>query len=509
MFYHTPPHKNNNHIKRVVNIAKLKTPSLESVKQELARMMLSEFLMYESDGRWLPAKHLLLLCDKLEAIERGDITRLMVFMPPRNGKSEVVSKKFPAWYLAKHPSQEIIMTSYAADLALDHSRIARDTFKECCLKLWKNIALSKDSGSAERWTIARHRGGLTAAGVGGPITGRGGKICIIDDPVKNAEEADSQIYRDKVWEWYRTTLRTRLAPNGAIVLVQTRWHEDDLAGRLLHEMEAGGEQWVVISLPAQAEEGDVLGREVGEYLWPDRYSVEEYEAIKLAVGSRHWNSLYQQRPSPEEGGMIKRQWWKFYTELPKGFDRILQSWDMTFKDSDGSDYVSGQVWGNVGASIYMLPDREYGRMDFTSTLEAFHRLTERNPKAIIKLVEDKANGPAVISMLRHKIGGIIAINPKGSKVARASAVSPLIEAGNVYLPAPSICPWINSFIEECASFPNGAHDDQVDAATMACQRFMYSRDNVPDEVKDTFLQRDPVYDSYRGSGYDKTYINYT
>jgi predicted phage terminase large subunit-like protein len=483
-------------------------PTLEDVKRELARKKLSQFLMYDSDNRWLPAKHLLLLCEKLEAVERGELLRLMVFTHPRAGKSEVISKKFPAWYFGKHPDNEIIMTSYAADLALDHSRIARDTFKEHGQRLW-GLSLSKDSGSAERWTIAKHRGGLSAAGVGGAQTGRGAHVALIDDPVKNAEEAESLVIRDKVWEWYRTTLRTRLAPGGAIILVMTRWHENDLAGRLVEEMKSGGEQWEIVNLPAQAEENDVLGRQPGEWLWPERYPPEEYEAIKIAVGSRHWNSLYQQRPSPEEGGMIKRHWWKFYTELPKQFDRILQSWDMTFKDSDGSDYVSGQVWGNVGASIYMIPDREYGRMDFTSTLEAFLRLTNRNPKATIKLVEDKANGPAVISMLRLKTGGIIAINPKGSKIARVSAVSPLIEAGNVYLPAPSICPWVNDFIEECSSFPNGVHDDQIDAASQALSRFMYARDAVPTEQKDPFLHRgEQLYDSYRGGEPDNTFVNY-
>ncbi|HOO12358.1 MAG TPA: phage terminase large subunit, partial [Bacillota bacterium] len=179
--------------------------------------------------------------------------------------------------------------------------------------------------------------------------------------------------------------------------------------------------------------------------------------------------------------------------IPGNLEYILQSWDMTFKDSDGSDYVCGQVWGNAGANIYMLPDREYGRFDFPVTLEAFERLTSRNPEATTKLVEDKANGPAVIAMLKNKIGGIIPINPKGSKIARASAISPLIEAGNVYLPSPSICPWINDFIEECASFPNGAHDDQVDAMTQALQRLMHSGG-----CADSFLAGDDPHRYRRG-----------
>jgi len=452
---------------------------LVSIWEEDARNNLAWFIEYDGRGAWQSAPHLELLCSKLEAVERGEILRLMVFMPPRHGKSHVVSKKFPAWYLGRNPDNDIIISSYSADLAYDFSRIARNTLREWGPRLW-DVELADDSSAVGRWGIKGHRGGLVAAGVGGPITGRGAHVAIIDDPFKNWEEAQSQVIRDKVWEWYKSTFRTRLAPGGAIVLVMTRWHLDDLAGRLLEEMLKGGEEWEIVCLPAVAESRiilvkgkielpDPLGRKPGEILWPERYSAQELCTIKTTLGSYLWNALYQQHPSPSKGGILKRTWWKFYQEAPSKFDEVIQSWDCTFKDLKTSDFVVGQVWGRVGADKYLL-DQTRDRMDIIATMNAIRSLSAKWPQARAKLVEDKANGPAVIQMLRKEIPGLIAVNPEGGKVARAQAVSPDIEAGDVYLPDPSIAPWIHDFIEECAAFPNGPHDDQVDAMTQALLR---------------------------------------
>jgi len=468
---------------------------LQAVWEQLARDDLVFFLEYESRGRWQRARHLDLLCSKLAAVERGELTRLIVTMPPRHGKSEVISKKFPAWYLGKNPAKEIILSSYAADLALDHSRIAMNTLTQ-----WGHLwGVSLDTQAADRWTLKDDRGGCVAAGVGGPITGRGAHVAIIDDPLKNAEEADSNTIREKVWQWYRTTLRTRLAPNGAIILIMTRWHEDDLVGRLINEAKADGEQWEVISLPAEAEEGDPLGRKPGEWLWPERYPPNEYKDIKKAVGSRAWAALYQQRPSPAEGGLFKRHWWRYWhhkhqdqppvpVKLPNGeithipsvplpaiFDDTIQSWDCTFKDEKSSksgnvDFVCGQVWGRVAVNKYLL-DQTHKRMDLPDTMEAIVKTTKKWPLSRAKLVEGKANGPAVIQMLRRKVSGLIEVEPQGGKVARANAVSPDIESGNVYLPHPNIAPWVHDLIEEVSAFPNGKHDDMVDAMTQALNRW--------------------------------------
>jgi len=483
-------------------MAKLKTPTLDEVNCILSKRRLTDFMVYESGGKWIRAKHLDLLCGKLESVERGDIKRLMVFMPPRHGKSEVISKKFPAWYLGRNPDNEIIMVSYAADLVLDHSKIARDTLKEWGQKIF-GVTVAKDSGAADRWTLTKHRGGLTASGVGGPITGRGAHVAIIDDPVKNQEDADSETIRHKTWEWYKTTLRTRLAPGGAIVLVMTRWHEDDLAGRLLkHASEdEEGSKWEIISIPAEAEEDDALGRSIGEWLWPERYPEKEYRQLRVDAGSRGWTALYQQRPSPDEGGLIKRNWWRYWhyqdreqspvqIKLPNGeiihikseplpgrFDEMIQSWDTTFKDDKASktgnpDYVVGQAWGRLLANKYLL-DQDRGRKDFPATITAVERMTKKWPQTRAKLIEDKANGPAVIAILKRKISGLIEVNPEGGKVARANAVSPDIESGNVFLPHPNIAPWVYEFLDECSAFPNGKYDDQVDAMTQALNRLMY------------------------------------
>ena len=413
----------------------------------------------ELDGRdnWQRAPHLEILCSKLEAVERGDIKRLMVFLPPRSGKSEVTSKKFPAWYLGRHPDREIILASYAADLAYDFSRIARETLSEWGY-LW-GVSLAGDSSAVKRWGIEAHRGGMMAAGVGGPITGRGAHVALIDDPIKNWQDAQSPVLREKAWGWYKSTLRTRLAPGGAIVLIMTRWHEDDLAGRLILD---ASEEWDIVKLPAYDDQAD-------RYLWEARFSREEYEATKKALGSHLWSAMYQQEPHPEEGGILKRQWWKFYKQVPSHFDTILQSWDMTFKDLQTSDYVVGQVWGKEKADYYLL-DQFRARVDMPETARALKALSAKWPKAWQKLVEDTANGPAIIQTLRHEVSGLTPVHPKESKIARAYAVSPLAEAGNVYLPDSSIASWIHDFVEECSAFPNGTHDDQVDACTQALKR---------------------------------------
>jgi predicted phage terminase large subunit-like protein len=259
----------------------------------------------------------------------------------------------------------------------------------------------------------------------------------------------------------------------------TRWHEDDLVGRLLEkeqqEITEGthtGDRWHVINLPAIAEDADILGRSPGEALWPDYgFNLQRLEQIRKDVGSYVFNALYQQRPSAAEGSMFKRNWWRFYDQLPTTFDEIMQSWDMSFKGSDGSDFVVGQVWGRLGANKYLV-DQVRGRMDITETINHIQRLTIKYPLARLKLIEDKANGPAVISLLRNSISGLVPVNPDGGKVARASAILPDLEAGNIYLP--KNVGWIDDFLHEANAFPRGAHDDQVDAMTQAIRRMMFS-----------------------------------
>lgn len=421
-----------------------------------------------SQKRWIPARHLLYTSKKLVDASARRIKRLIVTEPPRHGKSELISKYYPAWHLGLFPDDRIILTSYEADFAASWGRKSRDIMEEYGEELF-GVRVRQDSSAANRWDIKNHSGGMNTAGAGGPITGKGGDVIIVDDPIKNADEANSPTIRDKVWEWYQSTLYTRLEPDGVIIIVMTRWHEDDLVGRLLNPEFGEVEDWEVINLPAIAEENDPLGRKVGEPLWKERYNNKELERIKNTVGSYWWNALYQQRPSPPEGAIVHREWWQYYNVLPNRFDEVIQSWDASFKETKDGSYVVGQVWGRLGADKYLI-DQVRARIDFTDTIRAIKNMAIKYPQAKLKLVEDKANGPAIISTLRKEISGIVPIDPQGSKEARAYSVSPDIEAGNVYLPSPSLAPWIRDYVEEWAAFPHGKNDDQVDATTQALDR---------------------------------------
>ena len=432
----------------------------------LARHDYGFYVEYVHRGSYIPAKHTDYICEKVEKVERGIIKRLMIWLPPRHSKSLTVSETFPSYFIGKNPVRRVIETSYGDSLARKFGRANRRKIEEYGADLFE-IKISSDNASMTNWGIEGHPGGMISAGIGGPITGEGADLLIIDDPIKNREEAESETYREKVWSEWQNTLLTRLHPGAAVIIILTRWHEDDLAGRLLAQEP---DKWEVLSLPAEAEENDPLGREPGEPLWPEHgYDKEWMEAKKKEVGSRTWAALYQQRPSPAEGGIIRRGWWQYYRQAPSRFEEIIQSWDCAFKDEQSSDYVVGQVWGRRGADKYLL-DQVRDRMDFPSTVRAVESLSAKWPHARAKLIEDKANGPAVIATLKSKISGLIPVNPEGGKMARLQAVSPDIEAGNVYLPEPSIAPWVHDYIEEFAAFPNGLNDDQVDATSQALLR---------------------------------------
>lgn len=395
-------------------------------------------------------------------------------MPPRHGKSELISHWLPVWYLNTWPHRRIILATYGAEFAADWGRRVRNTIQEHRGSL--RVSIADDSSAANRWHTTGG-GGMIAAGAGGPITGRGADLFIIDDPVKTAEDAYSETYRERVWDWWTTTARTRLEPGASVVILMTRWHDDDLAGRVLRNARETGLEWEVLELPALAEARDQLGRQPGEALWPERYDAEELRALQAQVGSRTWSALYQQHPMVEDGGFFQRSWWRYYLRPPARFDEVLQTWDMAFKGTSSSDYVVGQVWGRSGADRYLL-DQARGRWDFPRTLDAVRSLSDRWPEARVKLVEDKANGPAVLDTLRRELHGLVAVEPQGGKAARAAAVSHQVEGGNVWLPArafnpdgtPVLEPWVRDLVDEAAAFPTGTHDDQVDAMTQALLR---------------------------------------
>ena len=276
----------------------------------------------------------------------------------------------------------------------------------------------------EFFEVPGFEGSLRSVGVEGGITGMGADILSIDDPFKDRKSADSPTIRESVWDWYTSTAYTRLSPGGGVLVTVTRWHEDDLVGRLVEAMkQEGGDQWEIVNYPAIAER-DEPHRKKGEALHPGRYPLEMLLRIKHNIGSYDWGSLYQQHPTPRGGGVFKQKWIRHWTELPRVFDRVIQSWDFTFKDTDNSDNVSGQVWGQVGANFYLL-DNDTARMDFVSQVRAMQRMSSKWPDALEKVVEDKANGPAIISALGSRIPGIVPYNPRGSKTARAYSKNPV------------------------------------------------------------------------------------
>lgn len=453
---------------------------IEEAKKELARRNMIDFALYTDDNYKMNWHHKL-MCEYLNKWVKREIKRLMVFMPPRHGKSELVSRKLPAFIFGQNPDAKIISTSYSADLASAMNRdVQRIIDSPAYKKLFPRTRLNdsnirtvtgKALRNSDKFEIVGYKGAYRSAGVDGGITGMGGDYIIIDDPVKNRQDANSPTMRKKVFDWYTSTLYIRLEKDGCILITLTRWHDDDLAGKLLSAMKTNefADKWEVLCLPAIYEPSIAKPYDIrtveGAALWPWKYNERALRTMKATMGSFEWSALYQQRPQPAEGSIIKQQWLKFYQTLPKCSEVVI-SWDMTFKDTDGTDYVVGTVWGRSGADAYLI-DLVRRRMGFTDTLAAFRQLTTRYKNARVKLVEDKANGPAVIDTLRHQIPGILPVKPTGSKQARCYAVSYLFESGNIYIPEPSLKTWVNDYIEEITQFPSGAHDDQVDSTTQA------------------------------------------
>lgn len=438
--------------------------------------------------------------------------RLIITMPPQEGKSTRVAKDFVIWLLTQNPDLRVVTASYSQNLANRNGRAIRNTI---ATHPELGLAIANDNGSVSDWTLEGHGGGVLSVGIGAGVTGRPADIMVIDDPIKDRKEADSETFRDSRWDWWTDAGSTRLAPGAPVVVILTRWHEDDFAGRLLAAED--GEIWAVLNIPAEADhrpdegETDPLGRRVGEFMVSARgRSRRQWEAIKRSKGARTWASLYQGRPTPATGDILDRDWWSYYDqplhiERPDGscvvpeFDELMLSWDMAFKDTKASDFVVGQVWMRRGVNAYLL-DQVHARMDFVETCRKVRALSAKWPQATLKLVEDKANGSAVISQLSRTVGGIVPEEPVGGKEARAYAVTPVIEAGNVWLPAVEIAPWVDDFVEECAAFPAGKHDDQVDAMTQAVNRLLI----MPlMSMSETYTEDDidPDLDGFRISPY--------
>lgn len=420
-----------------------------------------------SGHQWQFAPHLSLLNKKLLDVSAGRTRRLLVQIAPRHGKSELVSKYFPAWYLGLHPEHRVMLCGYGDEFAATWGRRARDVLAEWGPRLY-GVRVSDQSSAADRWDLHKHRGGLIAAGVGGQVTGHGASLLIIDDPHKDRREADSAHAREAVWTWYTDTIYPRLEPRGGIVLVMQRWHEDDLAGRLLKASAQGGDRWDVISLPAIAEEHDQLGRLPGQALWPERFPVEELERIRANMSPRGWISQYQQRPVADAGATFQAHWLsRRYHTLPKLKYRVMAI-DTAFKTGVANDYSVIETWGE-GDNSYYLVNMWREQVEYPDLKRAIIEQAALYRPDII-LIEDAASGQSIIQdLLRTTTLPIVAVKAKGSKQSRADSVTPLWEAGKVALPEDA--PWLHVFLEEHLAFPFGAHDDTVDPGVYALKRF--------------------------------------
>jgi predicted phage terminase large subunit-like protein len=413
---------------------------------------------------------------QLQRVIDGKCNRLILQVPPRHGKSLLASQLLPAAYLLAHPDRYVGISSYSSELAEGFSRKAREFFKE------GGGLLNESSKAVNAWGT-EGSGGLWAAGVGGAITGRSGHLLIIDDPVKNREDAESARMMDKLNDWYTSTLYTRLEPQvGAIVVIQTRWSENDMIGQLLeNEMnvsEEGRENWTIVDLPALYEDqGDrpILPAhcevipdwraDINAPLCPQRYDERALKRIREAVGSRDFASLYQQRPAPEGGNMFDPSWWQYYshdTPLPE-FQRIMLSVDATFTATSKSDYVVGAVVGQAGAQFYVL-DLVREKLDVIGTMAMISRMYQKHQLSGT-VIELAASGYAVYQMLQKKVPGLVGFRPEKSKESRAAGCVPVVEAGNIFLPASAT--WLDAFISEFSLFPASKNDDMVDALVMA------------------------------------------
>jgi predicted phage terminase large subunit-like protein len=432
--------------------------------------------------RFSVARHHKRLLDALERVERGESDRVIVTMPPRHGKSLIVSQHFPAWFLGRNPQREVICATYAQEKADDWGREVRNQFADPLFQaIFPGVSLRADSKAARRFKTPQG-GSFFAAGRNASITGRGAGVFVVDDPLKGREEADSPTIREKLKSWYSSVVYTRLDPGGAIVLVATRWHDDDLIGWVLREH--AHERWEVIDFPAITERG---GQE--HALWPERFNLDWLQRRRRTLTDRDLSALYQQKPQADEGGIIKRASWKPWTaELPRPM-MVVISVDTAFTEKDENDRSACTVWWLVGderdqRQALLLRYAWAKRLEFAALVQevqdtARHFGVKGIPLRL--LVEAKASGLSVIQELRRRAPEISvwAVNPLGDKVARAYAAQPAFEAGKVFAIArmetvgdekvrePVFRPWAREVIDECAAFPRGTLADLVDSTTQA------------------------------------------
>lgn len=473
--------------------------------------------MVHTDGsgkhQWEKTKHLMYVCDEVQKFLEADTGNpydiLAIHLPVQTGKSFTLTETLPSWYIGQHPDDGVILVSYNDDFAQKFGRKNLDKVQKFGKVLF-DIELSKKKKSNDTFEIEGHKGAVISRGVSAGITGNPARLMIIDDPIRNREESDSQNTRDKIWNEWKDSMRTRLSAGAKVIVVMSRWHEDDLIGRMMEN--EPNFRYLRIPLECEDKETDPLGREVGESIAPELGKDTSWkDKFKLTClredGIRTWNSLYQGVPSSDKGNIIKREWWQYYTDVPK-IDLMMMSVDCTFKGKETSDKVAIEVWGKTGANIYLI-DLVNKQMGFNDTLAQIRSMKNKYPTVTSILVEDKANGSAVIETLRSEIFGIIAVEPKGGKESRVASVTHLIESGNVWLP--QYAPFTDEFVDQCSSFPRGKNDDMVDAMSQLLTRMKtYKTHGIQAEKKKDFFAPQEEGGKHKLFGFNvpKSFMNF-
>jgi len=460
------------------------------------------FELLEPSRAYLHNWHIDAISEYLTAATKLELTRLIINIPPRHMKSLLVSVCWPCWVWTFAPETRLMCMSYAEQLAIRDSVKSRALMQSSWYQQrWSHVWSFSGDQNLKSYYENDHKGFRLASGVGGMATGEGGDIIIVDDPHK-AKETNSDTALNTVHHWWDDTMSTRDNTPGETVrvIIMQRLHQRDLTGHILERMAQDGPQYEVLCLPAEYEDmtryfesidlSDLEPnkrypdprQEHGQLIWPLRFDKEYVDALKVSMGTYTASGQLQQTPAPSTGGIFKKYWWCFWQypgqhlpavqvygetgdletldliTLEHNFDKVAESWDMTFKETTSGSFVCGQVWGKVKADMYLL-DQVRGRWDLVETIRQVQQVSARWSEATAIYIEDKANGPAVMSVLHSKIPGIIMYTPQGSKEARAQAASPRVESGNVYLPHPHNAPWVWSWIERFASFPTGDNDE--------------------------------------------------
>lgn len=457
----------------------------ELATRELARRDYGEYLALSQGKGWCRTALSVFLARELQAFLETDTGHaydiLVIQTPPQHGKSVTVTETLPSWYLGRWPEARVIVAGYSEDFA---ERFCRRNLEK--LRRWGQDIFGVQLGKVQRATefeLAEHRGRMIARGLLSGITGNPAELLIVDDPIKSRQEADSPVIRARIWEEWQNSLKSRFAAGAKVIVIMTPWHEDDLAARILKT-----EPHVrLLRLPVEAETGDPLGRSVGAPLCPELGKGEtwlrEFKRSYLddpLGGARAWTALYQCAPRVEDGNLVRRSWWKRYDAMPP-FGSMVVSVDAAFKGGEDNDFVAITVWGKAGNDYYLV-DCLNRHLDFPATLQMIRAVCRQYPQARAVLIEDKANGSAIIQTLQKELF-CIPVDPRGGKVARVNAVSPAIEAGHVLVPERG--GWVEEYLDQWTAFPNGAHDDMVDSSTQALSWLLNASGQVEGEEEES------------------------